>query len=494
MILKLGERNLLEKPGKAIATILVIALAVAILFCVLSYNSTVQSYMHAVETSNSGNSDITISYRSDGARIVNTNSLNHLQNDFEYCVGALSIFGIYENDESDNYVYLRGFDRDSIETISEIEFVEGSIENLTARYDNVAVSETTAKELGLSLNSEISITVMNVTKTFYVAAIAKGGGLFAKNSPYTIIGINSGVTRFFSSEWGGLYSEIYIKLKDGVLLTSAIEAIKAIPDYHNMKVEKSIDNTAIDRKSSNLAAPVNIVGAAVIFLALVAILMLFATNEKSKRTFISKMTSIGATKNQVAGIIAVETAIFAVIGSLLGIAFAVVIFKLLLQWTLGSAITLPISFWKLIVSMTVGIIVTMLAGSIPMFLARRRSVRENLLATSKENNKQKLALFIFMSILLAVCLFFEFTIETATAGVYALIAFIVLILMVVMFSPMFLTLFEKITRHTQKCNKSLRIATLNLSRVQSSRRGVQILALGLTVSVMLFVAWNMTTT
>ncbi|HKL93890.1 MAG TPA: FtsX-like permease family protein, partial [Clostridia bacterium] len=181
-------------------------------------------------------------------------------------------------------------------------------------------------------------------------------------------------------------------------------------------------------------------------------------------------------------------------GSLLGIAFAVVIFKLLLQWTLGSAITFPISFWKLIVSMAVGMIVTMLAGSIPMFLARRRSVRENLLATLKENNKQKLALFIFMSILLAVCLFFEFTIETATAGVYALIAFIVIILMVVMFSPMFLTLFEKITRHSQKCNKSLRIATLNLSRVQSSRRGVQILALGLTVSVMLFVAWNMTTT
>lgn len=493
MILKLGARNLLEKPGKAVATILVIAFAVAILFCIMSYNTSVQDYLYAVETANPGNSDITISYRSDGARIVNTESLAHLKDDFEYVVGALSIYGIYENDGNDSYIYLRGLDRNNIETLHKMEFVKGGIEDLKSRSDNVAISETTAKELGIDIDSELSITVMNVTKTFYVSAIAKDDGLFAKNSPYTVIGLNNGVTRFFGSEWGGLYSEIFIKLKDGVSATTTIDAIKAIPEYRNMKVDTSTDANEINRKADNLAAPVKIVGIAVIFLALMAVILLFATNERAKRVFISKMTSIGATKKQIAGITAVETSILAVIGSVLGVALAVLIYWLLLKWTIGTVMNFKLAFWKLMLSMISGIAVTMLAGFIPMLLGRRSSLRENLVASSKTKNKQKIILLICLLILIALALVLEFTTDGINAGYFGIVAFALIIIVVTAFSPMILTLLEKLAKRSKKPNLAFSIATLNTSRAQSSRRSMQIMSLGMTISMLLFVAWNLTT-
>ncbi|MDD4840077.1 MAG: FtsX-like permease family protein, partial [Clostridia bacterium] len=281
--------------------------------------------------------------------------------------------------------------------------------------------------------------------------------------------------------------------KDGVSVPSTIETIKGLAEYQNMKVEYSVDEKSIASKADTLTAPINLVGTAVVLLAISAIIVLFATNEKPKRTFISKMSSIGATKKQIAGIIMVETAMFAVSGSLIGGALAVLIYKFLLQWTLSSVMTYSVSIPNLLLSMSLGMIVSMFAGFLPMLLARRHSVRENLLATAKSNWKIKFVMFACILVSIIVCLVFEFILETASVGVFAIVAFLLIIVSIVIFSPTVLSVVERITKKLKKLSPEFKIATINLSRTQSSRRGIQIIALGMTVCVMLFVAWNVST-
>jgi ABC-type lipoprotein release transport system permease subunit len=491
MLFKLAFRNIADKPLKTAATIAVIALSIAILFCVLSYGETVENYVFAVETAKTARSDITISYRSDGARIADTGALADHLDDFEYCVGALSVYGLWGNDR---YVYLRGFAREEIQTLYDIEIVEGSIENLKAATDNVAVSQKTAKDLGLALDSQISVTVMNKTKHFYVAAIAKDNGYFAADSPYTLIGINEGVSRFFGSEWGGFYSEIYIKLKENVSVEQKIEQLKQIAAYQNMQVDKAVDYQIIANKANTLSAAVNVIGGAIVFLALFSIVILFATNAKAVRNYISRLAAVGATKRQVASVAFAETFIYALSGAMLGGALAIGLFKLLINWTLSSTFAFYIPAAKLAIALSAGFFAAMLAGLLPLWLSRRRTVRENLIVWQPTYLKTKIIILCTLLLVVLVSLICEAAIETKVKGFFAVVTFLGVLLTLGLFSPLLLTLVEKISQKIPKSNAATKLAALSASRIQSSRRTFQIMALGVTVCTMLFLAWNVTTT
>lgn len=496
MIFKLGFRNIKEKPFKTIGIILVVAMALAIIFSMLSYNESVENFIYATQRSESGLSDITISYRSDSpGKFFNTNELETLKKDtIESAYGALSIYANFGKEEiyTTNYGYVRGFENDYFLNNNQIKIVEGDFGKFLSNVDQVIISKSTAEKFNLDIGSVVKMKVNAQPKEFYVKCIAENFGIFAKNSPYVFVAKVQSVTDLLANfNLGNVYNQIFVNLKDGVSKEDGIKKIKALPQFEKNKVEVSLNKESLDGKIKSLTAPISIVGVAVVFLCLFAIISLFASSKNEKQKLISKLKTIGATNAQLTGIIAVELSIIAFLGVAIGIGMAVGVYALLLKWTLGSVLVFKISAWKLILSAILGFFVTLLSGFAPLIASKFLSLREGLTETKRKNIKIEFFVLIGVLLLLIPCLVLMFVLQSKIAGLFGLFSFVLLFVFVVLASPFAMQILEKVFSKSK--NIETRLATKNLAKIEQSQKTMRLLSLAVLVTSILLSSYFLTT-
>ena len=74
-LFKLALKNITSKPLRSVVTVLAIAVAVAMIFAMLSFSPAVYEYIYSTQTSASGRSDIIISTNSSSDRITDRKSV-----------------------------------------------------------------------------------------------------------------------------------------------------------------------------------------------------------------------------------------------------------------------------------------------------------------------------------------------------------------------------------------------------------------------------------
>ena len=113
MTFKLALKNISSKPWRAVATIFVVAVAVSLIFAMLSFSDAVYEYLFEVETASAGDSDITIKTNSSSDRITSVDGLESVEG-VDRVTPTLNLLGLYKN----QYVSLRGFDKGDYDTLS----------------------------------------------------------------------------------------------------------------------------------------------------------------------------------------------------------------------------------------------------------------------------------------------------------------------------------------------------------------------------------------
>ena len=126
MILSLALKNLRAKPLSTVWGVLVIAVAVAMFFCVFSFGDAVYDYIYAVETADAGASDVLIAGKSGGNRLTSAAPLDALGDKIDYAVPTLSLYALASAPPGEQYVKLRGFEQGDWEKLQKINFAEGS--------------------------------------------------------------------------------------------------------------------------------------------------------------------------------------------------------------------------------------------------------------------------------------------------------------------------------------------------------------------------------
>ena len=151
---KIALKNITSKPFRFVATTLAVAVVVAMIFCMISFKGAVYDYIYATETASAGISDITISTNSTSDRIMKDDALNEIDG-IEQIVPSLKLYALF----GDEYVGVRGFKRDQLETLATIEIAKGDISDIKNgnRADDVIISENAAKHFGLSVGDEIRL-------------------------------------------------------------------------------------------------------------------------------------------------------------------------------------------------------------------------------------------------------------------------------------------------------------------------------------------------
>ena len=494
MLFRLAMRNILSKPSRAVLTALGIAAAVAMIFSMLSFKPAVYGFMLTAETAISGDSDIVISTTSSSDRVAATGGLvdgegNILVEGVEEVIPSLTLYATL----NDEYVEVRGFagkeDRAAALTaLRDIDVVRGSLDGM--RGDDVVISSACAKHFGVDVGDGLKLTLGSRFKNVFVKAVAVGG-YFADDSPYLILGCSSGISEliFAGAE---LCNEIYIKLADGADVQETIDAIRSIEQYSNLLVRRTDDTASVEQNANSLTAPVVLAGAAVMLLATLVVALLFAMSERDKLALVSKLSVIGATKKQIFAIFAIESAAISIAGALLGAGLAVGVFYAMARLTLSATATFAISAGRLVGAVAIGFVAAMASASFPLIRAFRNTIRQNQLDL-KKSSPIGIALAVAALTMCAVLcgVLFSGVAGKRIGAILAIVLLALLLAALVLCAPKLLKLFA---RALSKNSRSVfKVASYNLGREKRHGRGVAILSVGMTISMLLFMAWSLTT-
>lgn len=481
MTLKLAIKNIYAKPWRAVATVFVVAVAVALVFSMLSFSDAVFDYLFAVGTASAGDSDLTLATNSVSDRILSVDGLEEVDG-VKDVVPTLNMYALYQG----GYVSLRGFDKGDYETLSDIEVVEGSVSDLDLNTDNVVISQDMAEEYGLKVGDGIAVKSGTKTINFYVVAIAKATGYFLGESPYLVIGNVKGVSRLIYGEYA-VYNEVYLMAEDGANLDTIINTILSMPKYKDMTLGESQDAQYVTNQTNSMSAPVVIAGVGVLVLALAFVVLISLTSLGERKKFVSKLTVVGATKSQIAQIFLYESLILAFVGAVVGSILAGGVFALLLKVTLSSVVAFRISTIKLFGSAVIGFVTAVASVLIPIAISMRNTISAN------ENERRKSVVWKALPIALVLTavasVIVEFTAKGGR-GSLSLVNVVLVLVALVVSVPFVLRALAKLLEKAPKA--TIKLTAKSLSRERRHTR-LQILTAGMTVAMLLFMAWGLTT-
>lgn len=484
---KLAFRNLLSKPLRTIATIVAIAVVVAMTFCMISFKGAVYDYIYATETSGAGCADIVVSTDSSSDRITKAEPLKSLAEAKEV-VATLKLYALLK----DEYVTVRGFENEQLQSLQKINVLQGEIDTLQEgrNDDNVVISSACAKHFGLNVGDMFKLSLGQRNVNCYVGAIADGDGYFLSDAPYQIIGTSSNFSRLITNSVSvNLCNEIYITLNDGVSVNDVIPKIESMEEYKNLLVKEAKDAAYVNEQTQSLTAPVVLAGAAVFVLGVAIVVMLFVMSESEKVSLIAKLKIAGASNKQIMALFVIESVLLAMFGTIIGSALAVGLFVGILKLTLTGAAVFAVSVPYLFAAGVTGFFATVISAIAPAIRAFKGSIRDNQLDLKPRSKIAKILPFVFIA-LTAVSVVIEFCVESATGAFGIASIVLAMVTLGVCSSPV-------MRGGAKLCGKSvspqLKVASLDMTREKRFSRSVTLLTLGMTIAMTLFMAWSVTT-
>ena len=487
----LALKNIKAKPLGTLASVIAIAVAVAMFFCMFSFKDAVYNYVFDVETADFGDSDLMIYAKSGGDRIAFVEPLYDVEG-VEEVVATVSVYAQAERTGGeDEYVRLRGFGGGDVTALGGVEVAEGDLSLMDVNVDYVVVSRAMAEHFGLRVGDRLSVRGMTSagrSVNFYVAAVAENTGCFAADSPYTVLGHAERVSSVMISG-GTVYNEIVVAASEGTDVGELRERIAAMPEYSALTVAECLDLGYISTRASNLAAPVTIAGAAVALLALVGVVLVFTSGIRARRANAARLALVGATKKRILAVFSIESAVVCVTGAAVGAALAVGVFALMLRIVLSSLSAFSVDGALLVAAAAAGGAAAFVASLYPLVKVFASTARENLHGAPDKGRLVTVLSFVMFA-LTAVLLI----VENVVPGLEGALSAVDLVLVVAcagLAAPLIARLAGKLLTHSRNASVlTAGYAAVRERRVSSASR---ILAVGMTVSMLLFTAWALTT-
>lgn len=488
MTLSLALKSLKAKPLRTVASVLAVAVAVAMFFCMFSFESAVYRYVFEVETADFGDSDIMITAKSGGDRIALVQPLYDVEG-VESVTPTVSVYALtaFGDEEDKEYLRLRGFDEGGIAGLEGLEIIAGDLE---LRSDDVVISKATAERFSLRVGDLLPVRGMTSggkQVNFYVGAIAENRGPFAADSPYTVLGSASRVSSLIIA--GTVYNEIYVTAEESADLSELRERIAAMPEYASLTVSECLDEEYIATRARNIASPVTIAGAAVALLAVVAVALVFTAGVRDRRAYAAKLALVGATKKMIAALFATESAVTALLGAVLGSLLAVGVFALMIAVVLSSVTAFAVDALLLFAAAVTGAVTAFAASLYPLVKVFRSTARENLVGSVGRRRAGVVTASALAAVTLVLLL-----VENLVPGAKGVLSAVDLVLVIACAAaaaPVLVRALGKLLSRTN--DPSLMVAGMSAARERKASSASQILAVGMTVSMLLFTAWSLTT-
>ncbi|NLT17931.1 MAG: hypothetical protein GXY10_00825, partial [Clostridiales bacterium] len=311
-----------SRPLGAVATILIVALAVILLYSVFNFQEAVYDYYLGEPDTEAGSSDLVISKSGVGASLVPMGNLKS-RADLDYAIGSISLYCMYDGQDGEEAIYLRTFEKAEIETLHDIKPISPlSKKPSEILMDSIIVSKAFAEYQGIEVGDKVELSLLGELAPFYVEIIAENQGYFY-NNPNVVLGISGYISYLMDWNLGKLYNKIYISVNDQYDLQNVIDSISEDPNFSHAEISISFDEEETRERVSMFTTLFDFAGIAIIILSLLMIYKLYQLLFYKKISDTIRLKVIGLSTKKIALLYALESLILSTLGSLLGALVAV---------------------------------------------------------------------------------------------------------------------------------------------------------------------------
>ena len=334
LILKHVLKNIRENKFRSILIIVSLTLSSMVLFMNLSIKDDMMANFESLLQGAYQKYDISVMPASSaGQPEFDTSELDLSGVPVQYELDELEIYGVMNTPQGGITVGLDGFDRDLLVKTNLCVLKESSGFDAN-NGSQVIISQAISSTYGLSLGDPLVIITSWGTEHFTVGAIADDTGLYSAPGDSVFLMVSKKYIEEKSSQ-SGLSFRTFLDLKDASDVAAAVNTLSANnPGY---TVEPLHDTASFQQYTTRCNSIL------LIMLMLVVVLNFYVVSSITKLLLavripvVGTFRSIGATKNQVNGILLLENAVYGCIGGVLGVALGIAAHGLVLRAFMTSS-------------------------------------------------------------------------------------------------------------------------------------------------------------
>lgn len=443
ILLKYIYRNILEKKLRTVLVIFSVALSTSLFFATSSVSDSFQAIYESKIREQIGSADVYISGDS-ASPLIDLSELTMNQDQYKASANIFEFNGAY----GDENFRLWATDLSSLNEINPIEFSEKSFEGDLEEFE-IVVSSSFAEEYDYYLGDKLDIEISGSPQSFSIVGIALDNNLFSDEvtSRKAISSMDTIETLFSLGDTANI---VHIDLNDDTEVRDFMEAIRKNND--GVVVQETISQDELETLRTSIATPFYMILSVILIMSVFIIYSAFKVIVLERMQNIGTFRSVGATRTSTTAILICESLLYGVLGSVLGLGVGIGILELMMR-VLGSLVessgnetTIVFSSIQVILSLSIGIVVSILSSFIPILKVNRYPVKDIVLGFHEDaerdgNGKLYAGLIIISSSLLTQYMVREP--DSILLALGSIIAFIVGSILIV---PYIIKLFTLVTR------------------------------------------------
>ena len=411
IIIKFILRNIREKKFRTFLIIFSITLSTGLFFASSAISGTLEEMYVNRMRKHFGSAELLIyaNEKSPSRYLTSAGAEAHRQ-DLEYIITAVEGGGYYRpNRDESVQVDLKGFDWEDLQQMNPVELAHSfSPEEFKGK--KTIISAVTAEKYKLDLGSAMEIEMGEQKHRFLVAAIAAPTGPFQEDGRSTTVYMPKDTLSALQNS-RGRSSIIFIKLKDPNQLKQISEKLSEV--YRRYTVREPVTIAEIKQYTSRITTPFMLMTTMVLFMSVFIIYTSFKVITMERLPIIGTFRSIGATQKITDGVLLMESAVYGVLGGLLGCGLGIGVLWVMTYlmsenpWTgVRSAAQIQFNPGQLMIAFLMALILSMISAMVPIIKTSKIPVKDvvlNKVEIQPQKKSKKLyigLLFLSLAVLL----------------------------------------------------------------------------------------------
>ncbi len=381
IIFKFLFNNLKERKLRTILIILSIAVSSALYFGSNALATTLETMFEERIKQWVGSADIIIhAGHNSSSNFFNTTKLNPFEDKFEYIIGAVWGSAEYTGENEELNLELRGMDYDDMQLMNPVVLKEQ--DNLFPfKGKKIIIGEYTSEKYGLEIGESIELIINEARMRFFVSGIAYSSGFFLNDveDPLAVMPVDT-LASIYDAR--GRIAVAYLKAKDPSLIPSLIQQLSG--EYNRYIVREPISQRMLNQQIGNMTMPFKISLILVMLTSIFIIYTSFQVLTRERLPVIGTFRSVGATKATTSTVLFIESAMYGVmggvIGGFLGIGILYVMAKLSIpEWLLAAGFRIEFSNMELVVAFLLGLVICLISSAIPILKISKIPIKDIIL-------------------------------------------------------------------------------------------------------------------
>lgn len=493
IILKFILKNIREKKLRTFLIVISIAASTALFFAANGIASTIKQTEVNLMKSYYGSAEIQIAAGPKSpSPYVSTTRADFYSDKLDYVIGEIDAGATYEHTKDDIVQsQLQGIDYDDIMKMNPLTL--SSEQNIKPFQGNkIIISEKTAEKYNLQIGSKMNLKVTDGKEAFTVVGIAKAESIFkmeGQGQGQSILAIIPKSTAENLNDVKGKVSTIYIKTKNPNDKDSMIETLSK--EYKQYVVNETINMKEINEETKSITNIFMVLLIIVLGMSIFIIYTVFKVITVERLPIIGTFRSIGATKLTTDLVLLFESAVYGIIGGIIGVLGGIGIVKLaaigLSSASGGIGVSIDYSLTQILQAFIFAVIVSILSALIPIISVSKLSVKDVVLNTVDIVERKR----IWKLILACIFIIFAFIAPKVSPKenvmVIGLIGMILGIIGVVMLVPYFTDVFAIILQWIYALifrNEGI-LAAKNIRNNKNIINNISLLTIGISTLFML---------